>query len=84
MHDIKLTFENVWVHSQGTAGRYTHNNDTNIDTQAFLLPSIYQKWSDKLRQFIVADSIIPTHKRVLINGVTGQLLAAGGLCGLLG
>ncbi|MBE0443168.1 MAG: ABC transporter ATP-binding protein [Psychrobacter sp.] len=75
VHDVKLTFENVWVYSQDTASRYTHDHDTNIDTKTSRPPSIYQKWSDKFRKFVAADPISITHKRVLINGVTGQLLA---------
>ncbi|WP_201577077.1 MULTISPECIES: ATP-binding cassette domain-containing protein [Psychrobacter] len=70
-----VEFKDICVHSQRITLIDTGDKQPTIKAQTNNLSAIYDKWTRKFRKNASSKQILSTPKRVLINNVSGTLLA---------
>ena len=70
-----VEFEHIWVHSKRIPPINTSDQRRTVKTQIHSVSAIYDKWMTKFKKISTPDQRLPTHKKVLINDISGTLLA---------
>lgn len=70
-----VEFKNIWVHSKRMTLIDASNEPRTVKAQISSLFTTYDKWTRKFQENSPPEQMLPTPKRVLINNVSGTLLA---------
>ena len=70
-----IEFKNIWVHNKRTTQIDASNEPRPVKAQISSLFSTYNKWTRKFKENPPPEQVLPTLKKVLINNVSGTLLA---------
>lgn len=68
-----LEFNNLWVHSKRST--IVNTNHGELSASASTLYGTYHNWLEKIKKPSITDNALSAHKRVLISGISGQLLS---------
>ena len=70
-----VEFKNIWVHSKRMTRIDASNEPRTVKAQISSLFATYDKWTRKFKENSSPEQMLPTPERVLINNVSGTLLA---------
>ena len=70
-----VEFKNIWVHSKRMTRIDASNEPRTVKAQISSLFATCDKWTSKFQENSPPEQMLPTPKRVLINNVSGTLLA---------